>query len=88
MAAQGTYGQWGAAQPGSAPAPGPRGSVLLAGRVVQSQAGCMDGSGSSAVTVAVRDVPGSFSHAAITCMFLPAGRLAELGLVGASVGVS
>ena len=88
LAAQGSHGQWRATQPSVAPAPGPWGSVLLGGRVVHSQAGCLDGWGSSAVTVAVRDVPVSFSDAAVTCMFLPAGRLAELGLVGASTGVS
>ncbi|KAK9837118.1 hypothetical protein WJX81_003998 [Elliptochloris bilobata] len=78
-AQQGSNGQRKEAQASDAPAPGPWGSLLLAGRVLRSEAGCMDAWGASAVTVVIRDLPSSFTIATVTCKFLPARRLAELG---------
>ena len=78
---QGSNGAWGEAQSGTAPTPGGWGSLLLAGRVLRSEAGCMDAWGLSTVTMLVRDLPRNFSDAAVTCKFLPARQMQALGLV-------
>jgi len=81
LAPQGTNGGLGGAQHSRAPAPGAWEPALLAGRVLESEASCVDAWGSAAVTLVVRDLPPAFASATVTCKFLPAAGLRELGLV-------